>query len=82
MAHTIVEEFQIDCIVEAEFNVDIQPMREEECHGLHMFDDTSYEVDKLKVYIDIGGIFLDITSRLTESELKSIGDTLQPNIDL
>jgi hypothetical protein len=80
MKHT--EEFQIDCIVEADFDVDVQPMRIEECHGLHMFDDTSYEVDKLRVYIDIAGIQIDITSRLTESELKTIGETLEPIIDL
>ena len=80
MKHT--EEFQIDCIVEADFDVDIQPMRVEECHGLHLFDDTSYEVDKLRVYIDIAGIQIDITSRLTESELKTIGETLEPIIDL
>jgi hypothetical protein len=74
--------FQIDCFVDTEVIVNIQPTRVEECHGYHYFDDSSYEVEIQKVYIEVGGKRIDITDRLTLEELRAIEDTLEPNIDL
>jgi hypothetical protein len=74
--------FQIDCFVDTEVIVNIQPTRVEECHGYHYFDDSSYEVDIKRVYIEIPFRRIDITDRLTPEELKAIEDTLEPNIDL
>ena len=73
--------FQIDCFVDTEVIVNIQPTRVEECHGYHYFDDSSYEVEIQKVYIEVAGKRIDITDRLTPEELKAIEDTLEPNID-
>ena len=74
--------FQIDCFVDTEVIVNIQPTRVEECHGYHYFDDSSYEVEIQKVYIEVAGKRIDITDRLTPEEIKAIEDTLEPNIDL
>lgn len=74
--------FQIDCFVDTEVIVNIQPTRVEECHGYHYFDDSSYEVEIQKVYIEVGSKRIDITDRLTAEELRAIEDTLEPNIDL
>jgi len=73
--------FQIDCFVDTEVIVNIQPTRVEECHGYHYFDDSSYEVEIQKVYIEVAGKRIDITDRLTPDELRAIEDTLEPNID-
>ncbi len=72
----------IDCIVEYEVNADVQPLRVEEGHGYHYFDDSDFEVNVTKVYIEIGGKQFDITDRLKPEEIKAIEDTLEPNIDL
>jgi len=74
--------FQIDCFVDTEVIVNIQPTRVEECHGYQYFDDSSYEVEIQKVYIEVAGKRIDITDRLTPEELRAIEDTLEPNIDL
>lgn len=74
--------FQIDCFVDTEVIANIQPTRVEECHGYHYFDDSSYEVEIQKVYIEVAGRRIDITDRLTLEELRAIEDTLEPNIDL
>jgi hypothetical protein len=76
------DSFQIDCFVDAEVNIDVQPIRVEECHGLHSFDDTSVEVEVKKVYIEVGGVRIDITDRLRAEEIKAIEDSLEPNLDL
>lgn len=76
------DSFQIDCFVDAEVNIDVQPIRVEECHGLHSFDDTSVEVELKKVYIEVGGVIIDITDRLRAEEIKAIEDSLEPNLDL
>jgi hypothetical protein len=73
---------QIDCFVEYDVIVDKQPMRVEECHGNHYFDDSSYEVNVTKVYIEIAGVQIDITDRLRAEEIKAIEDNIEPNIDL
>jgi hypothetical protein len=72
----------IDCVVEYEVNADIQPLRVEECHGYHYFDDSSYEVNLTKVYIDIAGVQIDITDRLTAEEKVKIEDNIEPNTDI
>jgi len=76
------DSFQIDCFVDAEVNIDVQPIRVEECHGLHSFDDTSVDVEVKKVYIEVGGVIIDITDRLRAEEIKAIEDSLEPNLDL
>jgi hypothetical protein len=73
---------QIDCIVEYDVIVDEQPLRVEECHGNHYFDDSSYEVNVTKVYIEIAGVQIDITDRLRAEEIKAIEDNIEPNTDL
>lgn len=72
----------IDCVVEYEVNADIQPLRVEEGHGYHYFDDSSYEVNLTKVYIDIAGVQIDITDRLTKEERAKIEDNIEPNTDI
>jgi hypothetical protein len=74
--------FQIDCFVDTEVIVNIQPTRVEECHGYHYFDDSDVEVNITRVYIDVAGVQIDITDRLRAEEIKAIEDTLEPNIDL
>jgi len=82
MGHTIIEEFQIDCTVEAHIEIDEQPVRKEECHGEHYFDDSSYEISAIRVFINIAGKDIDITDRLRAEEIKAIEDNITPNIDL
>jgi hypothetical protein len=57
-------------------------MRVEECHGNHYFEDSSYEVNVTKVYIEIAGVQIDITDRLRAEEIKAIEDNIEPNTDL
>ena len=73
---------QIDCIVEYEVNADVQAVRVEECHGYHYFDDSDYEVNVTKVYIEIGGLQINITDRLTKTELAIIENSIEPNLEL
>ena len=81
MKHNYTLDEQIDCIVEYELNADIQPLRVEECHGNHYFDDSTYEVNINKVYIEIGRVQIDITDRLSPEEIKAIEDNIEPNIN-
>lgn len=73
---------QIDCFVEYEVIVNQHPLRVEECHGLHYFDDSDYEVNLTKIYIEVAGVQIDITDRLRAEEIKAIEDNIEPNIDL
>ena len=82
MKHTNIQEVQIDCIVEAHIVIDEQPLRQEECHGYHYFDDSSYEIEEIRVFIEVGGKQFDITDRLNPEEIKAIEDSIEPNIDL
>jgi hypothetical protein len=76
------QEQQIDCIVDYDVVVYDEPLRVEECHGNHYFDDSSYEVNITKVYIEIAGVQIDITDRLRAEEIKAIEDNIEPNTDL
>jgi len=76
------QEYQIDCFAAYDVIVDEQPLRVEECHGNHYFDDSSYEVNVTKVYIEIAGVQIDITDRLRAEEIKAIEDNIEPNTDL
>lgn len=82
MKHTYTQDEQIDCIVEYDVIANEQPLRVEECHSYHYFDDSDYEVDLKKVYIEIKGVQIDITDRLTKEEKQKIEDSIEPNIDL
>jgi len=74
--------FQIDCFIDCEVIVDNQPIRVEECHGYHYFDDSSYEMLPERVWIEIGGKAIDITDRLTKEELDLITNHLEPNTEI
>jgi hypothetical protein len=76
------QEQQIDCIVDYDVVVYDEPLRVEECHGNHYFDDSTYEVNVNKVYIEVAGVPIDITDRLRAEEIKAIEDNITPNIDL
>ena len=82
MKHTYTQDEQIDCIVEYDVIANEQPLRVEECHGYHYFDDSDFEVTVTKVYIEIAGVQFDITDRLRAEEIKAIEDSIEPNIDL
>jgi hypothetical protein len=82
MKHTYTQDEQIDCIVEYDVIANEQPLRVEEGHGYHYFDDSDYEVNVTKVYIEIGGKQFDITDRLKPEEIKAIENSIEPNIDL
>ncbi len=82
MKEISIQDQLIDCIVEYDVTFDNQPLRVEECHGYHYFDDSSYEVNLTKVYIEIAGIQIDITDRLTKEERAKIEDNIEPNTDL
>jgi hypothetical protein len=79
---TELQEFYIDCSVDAEVVINSQEMRVEECHGYHYFDDTDVEVIAKKIFIEVSGKQIDITNRLTPEEIKMIEDSLEPNLDL
>lgn len=49
---------------------DKQPIRVEEFHGYHYFDDSSVAIKSVEVVI--AGIGIDITDQLTPSQLKAI----------
>lgn len=49
---------------------DRQPMRVEEFYGLHYFDDSSVVIKSVEVVI--AGIGIDITDKLTPSQLRAI----------
>lgn len=81
MKSSITQEFQIDCFVEADINV-TEDRRVEECHGFHTFYDVDFDIEKIKVYIEIGKKQFDITDRLTKEELRAIEDSLEPTLDI
>ena len=82
MKHTYTQDELIDCVVEYDVFADIQPLRVEEGHGYHYFDDSSYDVKLTKIYIDIAGVQIDITDRLTPEEKTKIEDNIEPNTDI
>ena len=82
MKYTETQEEIIDCFVKYDVHCNEVPLRVEEGHGYHYFDDSDYEVDLKKVYIEIKGVQIDITDRLTKEEKQRIEDSIEPNIDL
>ena len=70
---------QIDCIVDYDVIAYEEPLRVEECHGNHYFDDSTYEVNVNKVYLDFAGVRIDITDRLRAEEIKAIEDNIEPS---
>jgi hypothetical protein len=78
----VIQNFELDCFIEAELSFTIEEPRREECHGYHYFDDSSCEVEKFKVQIDVGGMLIDITDRLTSEELKVIEKQIEPDFDI
>lgn len=49
---------------------DKQPTRVEECHGYHYFDDSSVVISSVEVVVS--GVGIDITDKLTPSQLRAI----------
>ena len=47
-----------------------QPMRVEEFHGYHYFDDSSVAIKSVEVLI--AGVGIDITDQLTPSQMRAI----------
>jgi hypothetical protein len=78
----VIQTFDLDCFIEAELAFTIEELRREECHGYHYFDDSSCEIEKFKVQIDVGGMLIDITDRLTPEELKVIEKQIEPDFDI
>lgn len=79
---SVLQTFDLDCFIEAELSFTIEPLRVEECHGYHTFDDSSCEIESFKVQIDVGGMLIDITDRLTPEELKVIEKQIEPDFDI
>lgn len=52
------------------YDYDEQPIRVEEFHGYHYFDDSSVVLKSVEVVI--AGIGIDITDQLTDSQTKAI----------
>ena len=52
------------------YDYDEQPLRVEECHGYHYFDDSSVILNSVEVVI--AGVGIDITEQLTTSQTKAI----------
>jgi hypothetical protein len=78
----VIQNFDLDCFIEAELAFEITTLRQEECHGYHYFDDSHCEIEKFKVQIDVGGMLIDITDRLTPEELKVIEKQIEPDFDI
>ena len=69
-----MQEVKVETIDGAELLVayiyEKQPLRIEECHGYHYFDDSSVIIKSVEVLIAGSGI--DITDQLTPSQMKAI----------
>ena len=50
--------------------------RREECHGYHYFEDIDVKNVIEKIIIDVNGVEIDITDRLTEIEKEQISENL------
>jgi len=50
--------------------------RREECHGYHYFTDVDVKNVIESIIIDVNGIEIDITDRLTEIEKEQISENL------
>jgi len=46
------------------------PLRVEECHGMHYFDDSTLEIDSVELVID--GNSVDITKIISEEQIEII----------
>lgn len=69
-----MKELQVETIDGAELLVaylyDKQPLRVEECHGYHYFDDSSVIISSVEVVI--AGVGIDITDKLTPMQMRAI----------
>lgn len=50
--------------------------RREECHGYHYFEDVDVKNIIESITIDVNGVEIDITDRLTEIEKQQISENL------
>ena len=78
----MTQDHLIDCVIEYDVLYEQVPLRVEECHGYHYFDDSTIECNLTKVYIDIAGVQIDITDRLTKEERAKIENSIEPKIDI
>jgi len=69
-----MKELQVEIIDGAELLVgyiyDKQSLRQEECHGYHYFDDSNVIISSVEVLI--AGVGIDITDKLTPSQMRAI----------
>jgi hypothetical protein len=63
--------------VEIKFNQYVETSeRREECHGYHYFTDTRITNVIESITIDVNGVEIDITDRLTDIEKQQISENL------
>lgn len=73
-----IDTFNFETYVAVKFTYQKYPKRIEEGHGLHEFnedEEISREIDSVKIILS-DGEEIDITSRLTKEEKKSISNDL------
>jgi hypothetical protein len=64
-------------IVEIKFEQYVRTStRREECHGYHYFEDVDVKNVIESITIDVNGVDIDITDRLTEIEKQQISENL------
>jgi len=64
-------------IVEIKFDQYVETSeRREECHGYHYFTDVDVKNIIESITIDVNGVEIDITDRLTEIEKQQISENL------
>jgi hypothetical protein len=64
-------------ILQINFNQYVETCeRREECHGYHYFTDTRVTNVIESITIDVNGVEIDITDRLTEIEKEQISENL------
>jgi hypothetical protein len=64
-------------ILQINFNQYVETCeRREECHGYHYFTDTKVTNVIESITIDVNGVEIDITDRLTEIEKEQISENL------
>lgn len=50
--------------------------RVEECHGYHTFEDIREKNVIVKIMLNVNGVEIDITDRLTQLEIEQISENL------
>lgn len=68
-----------------EAEIDLQPIRVEECHGYHSFDDSSLEIKIFSVTVcpkDSGGSgYPELLPKLKKSDIEEIEEAIYTNYE-